>query len=416
MSIGRDYLYSVVKYGGIEDFRITPKTMYSGEAELELYTIIESMTNDKGLPSIEIVQKVTGFDGEVFKDLELLYKGLQVRKFSNTYADSIPKINALVNKGDTSTVATELQSLSETLLRQTEKPKAKDLGQLFKELDGRLVQRRLLHGVVGVPTPWPTLTKAIHGWRKANTYILAARPKIGKTQALVLSALEALSLGYKVLFVSMEMSEEEIMDRATSILLKIPATSLSMGRVSSFLNMRLQQLAEEGFTKNLKLVDGAFATTISDIEGLIAEELPDIVFIDGAYLINIPEMSREKQWERVAEIFKRIKMLAMRRLLPIVCSYQFNREAGKKGGDVENIQLSDALGQITSALIGLNQVAGNPMQRKMSLKANRHGPLAELLIAWNWSKNIFTELDSDSEIKESGFEYTERHNDEDAPD
>lgn len=408
MSIGRDYLYSVVKLGVYDALTAIPKTMYVGTAEIELYQQIKDLCNgSEKLPSLGLLLGITQFEGEIFDDLAVLETGVRQRNMELTYTLKIPQISNLVSVGKYSQAASALSGLSESILNQSSKQKAKDLGTLMRELDDRLTERRSLHGVIGIETPWPSLTTAIHGWRKSNTYILAARPKVGKTQALVVSALHSLNLGHKVLFVSMEMSEEEITDRTIAQLLNLSTTNIARGAVSSFLNLRLQELSTKDFTKNFKLVDGAFATTVSDIEALILEEQPDIVFIDGAYLVTIPEMAKEKQWERVAEIFKRIKLLAMRKQIPIVCSYQFNREAGKKGGDVENLQLSDALGQISSALVGMNFVAGNPLQRKMALRSNRHGPLVEVLISWNWIRNNFTELDSDNETIESGFTYEE---------
>lgn len=69
----------------------------------------------------------------------------------------------------------------------------------------------------GIPTGIDSLDKVITGWRKGLLYIFAAPSGWGKTAWFLSVALKALLAGRRVLFISTEMPERDILDRLLCI-------------------------------------------------------------------------------------------------------------------------------------------------------------------------------------------------------
>ncbi|RAV24509.1 hypothetical protein DQE84_15265, partial [Staphylococcus warneri] len=78
------------------------------------------------------------------------------------------------------------------------------------------------------------------------------------------------------------------------------------------------------------IAGGDIASTVEDIWKVVMQVNPDFVLVDGAYLLSHPN-PRLGKYERVAENARALKqMIAMDHNIPVVASWQFNRQASKK--------------------------------------------------------------------------------------
>lgn len=93
---------------------------------------------------------------------------------------------------------------------------------------------------------------------------------------------------------------------------------------------------------------------VSVLESLIYQYSPDIVVVDGVYLMGGGGRG-EAMWERVTGISRELKQLAMTAQLPIIGVHQASRAAIGKRVDVENASYSDAIGQDADLVLGMNQ-------------------------------------------------------------
>jgi len=99
------------------------------------------------------------------------------------------------------------------------------------------------------------------------------------------------------------------------------------------------------------------AFTTAEVANYINEYKPDIVLIDGVYLMN--EGKRPvTTWEDVAAVSRGLKRLARKTMLPFIGVIQANRDA--EGGRVGrgNLAHSDAMLQDADTVIGLNKQQG----------------------------------------------------------
>jgi replicative DNA helicase len=188
----------------------------------------------------------------------------------------------------------------------------------------------------------------------------------------------------------MELAKMEVTDRLVSMLTGESSNRVIRGELDSETRSLLRTINSEDST--FWIQEGLFRFNTLSLDRLVSKLDPEIVFIDGAYLMRPSGYSnRWAKWEIAGETAVQLKNIAMSRKVPIVCTYQFNRAAGKKdAGDVENIQLSDEIGQLISGMIGIYKLDNR--RRKLSLKANRNGPVGEVEIWFDWERARFNEI------------------------
>jgi len=168
---------------------------------------------------------------------------------------------------------------------------------------------------------------------------------VHNTWTLILMALTAWKAGHKVLFATTEMSQDTLMQRFLAVHLRLPYRMLRQGKLPMVDEVRFENsLNELQASEGLYIIGGHFDFRVESVDAAIEECRPDLVILDGAYLLKVPGKTRT---ERMAEAFNELKRLAMSHEVPLVTTTQFNREA-KKGkaqtSVLENIGLSDVGG------------------------------------------------------------------------
>jgi replicative DNA helicase len=223
--------------------------------------------------------------------------------------------------------------------------------------------RQLAYKIGGIPFGFASLDKQSDGSHPGDLNVIVGRPGTGKTYLMCRMALAAHWAGYSVLFVSFEMSLLRISQRFFSLMSGVPVKRLQHGRLSYFgrelllnvLNGEVTGPRRRGMdpATPFHLVKGSFVSTVGDLQTLILHTNPDIVFVDGAYLLQTPD-ARQSRSDRVTTTVEQLKALSQMRDLPVIASYQFNREATKKTkAGIEHIYMSDAIGQLSSVVLGI---------------------------------------------------------------
>jgi len=141
------------------------------------------------------------------------------------------------------------------------------------------------------------------------------------------------------------------------------------------------------------MIGGGFDVDFRSIEAAIDECKPDIVFVDGLYLVK---GRGEDRYEEASNAIHDMKRLAKRTGLPFVLSTQFNRTVKQKAttGSLENISLSDVVGWDADWALGMFQDDDLRTSRRMkmvTLKA-REGDPVEFEANWDWNAQDFTEV------------------------
>ncbi len=185
----------------------------------------------------------------------------------------------------------------------------------------------------GVPTGFRDLDGKLAGMQNSNLLILAARPGVGKTSfALNVAQFVAVKAGMPVGIFSLEMSQEELVDRLLVAQADIDAWKLKTGR-----------LDERDFDK-LSLAMGELAEApifIDDTPGISISEMRTkarrlqvehgLKFLIVDYLQLIKGRNLDNRVQEVSEISQNLKNLARELKIPVLAISQLNRSVESRG-------------------------------------------------------------------------------------
>lgn len=219
------------------------------------------------------------------------------------------------------------------------------------------------HGITGLPWPWQPLNEATQGMQPGEFILVYGRPKSMKTWiALYVVTLLNMYANARVLIYSLEMNPKIILRRVSAIRSVVNYKSLLAGKLQPadfqrfFLNLaRLKEEAKltvmDGPRNPAMLVTGGGGNNgMSFLHSKIREFKPDIILIDGLYLMNDDRQNKRTiDWKAIAHISQDTKITAREFNIPILATAQASRKADKdvKNADVSEIAYSDALGQDT---------------------------------------------------------------------
>lgn len=242
----------------------------------------------------------------------------------------------------------------------------------------------------GLKFGWETFDKMSGGLAGGDVVSIVGRPGMGKTYMELYAMLHAWGQGLTTLFVSMEMKVTPIAQRLAAMYTNTSIAELKSGMVASKKHdsMRACLLGMQG-QHGMWVADGALSAKVTDVQMLCAQLQPDVLFIDGAYLLRC-ENPRLQRHDRINTNVEDIKMLLAEQLdIPVVQSFQFNREmVGKSVEDVDlaHIAGSDAIGQLSSVVLGLFEEDSieTATQRKIRVLKGRNGEQGEFSINWRF--------------------------------
>lgn len=233
-----------------------------------------------------------------------------------------------------------------------------------------------------------------------NTHcFVAAGFVVHNTWTLVALAEHFFRKGNRVLLASMEMPISKIARRLDTVYTKLPFGDFKKGLLDNAMEVKyIQSLAEwKGSDQTPLWICGkGRIRTPQDLELLIEELKPDIVLIDGVYLMRVAGMrSGGSKWEKVSMIADELQDLAQRKLVPIMATTQFNRSVTKKKVDAgsEDIGYSYELAQNADGLIGLFQTdeMRNSKEMLVKLMEHREGEPVTIFIHWDFTQADFSQ-------------------------
>lgn len=255
----------------------------------------------------------------------------------------------------------------------------------------------------GLRTGWPTLDNMVDGVTGGDVVTIVGRPGKGKTYAMLYNAENAWDKQDKnVMFVTMEMKPLPIAQRLAAINTKKPITQLKKGELSTAaekdLIKKLNDYSEHG---RFWIVDGGLTATVQDIILLARQLKPQVVYVDGAYLVKGDD-PRAQRWDRTTAVLERMKGdLAEALDIPAEISFQFNRQGAKKDAGLEHIAYADAVGQLSSVVLGLGlsdkeDSVESINKRRIEILKGRNGEMGGFDIHWRFDQGPnfmdFTEI------------------------
>ena len=273
---------------------------------------------------------------------------------------------------------------------------------LIKTTDERWEEYQALKlnpGLLGYPTGFPTIDSVTNGLQKGQLLVLTAPPKTGKSTLLMQIAHNVHKSGAVPLFQSFEMSNTEQQKRYDVMRAQVSHQRLITGTLTPEEEARYKSALDDmsGDKHNFWLVDAVNGATVSAIASKVQTLQPDIIFIDGVYLM-IDEQSGESNTPlAITNITRSLKRLAQRFEKPVFITTQsltWKMRKGKVTSD--SIGYSSSFFQDADVLFGLEREDENIDDTRIFkvMNARNSGPV-ETSLLWTFDTGQFRELTGD---------------------
>ena len=261
----------------------------------------------------------------------------------------------------------------------------------------------------GVPTGFKDLDNLIAGWQKSDLVILAARPAMGKTVlALNFAHKVATKSEMPVLFFSLEMSKEQLVDRMLSMDSGVNAWNIRTGNLSNDdwekLSESMGRLAEAPI-----YVDDTPGITISDLRTKARREQHQrqlgLIIVD--YLQLMSGGSRfggdSNRVQEISEISRGLKSVARELSVPIIALSQLSRSVESRSPQIPqlaDLRESGSIEQDADMVMFIYrdeyynpETTEKPNVADILIKKHRNGPTGNVELYFNAEQQLFKTLD-----------------------
>lgn len=324
--------------------------LYEQHKPIDLLTLSSSLKDNDDLQSIggasyltELTNAVpTAAHGEHYADI-VAEKSMR-RKLIKASED-IVKLS--FHQGD-GTVAEILEEAEKRIFAVSQRTTRQDLvsiEQILAEGFDRLDELHKNKGKLrGIKTGWKDLDNKTAGLQRSDLFILAARPAMGKT-TFVLNLAQNVAVQEKqaVLFFSLEMSKDQLVDRMLSAQSGVDAWNIRTGNLSDDdfekLGSSMGELSEAPI-----YIDDTPGITVMEMRTKARREAQKhplgLIIIDYLQLMSGSRAGGEfNRVQEVSEISRGLKLIAREMNVPVIALSQLSRSVESRSPQIP--QLSD---------------------------------------------------------------------------
>lgn len=280
------------------------------------------------------------------------------------------------------------------------------LGDSFDRLDDL---HRNKGGIRGIPTGLKDVDKLLAGLQRSDLVVVAARPSMGKTALMLNMALNIATDNKNgaVLYFSLEMSKEQLVDRLLAAEAGVDAWKLRTGdglndKDFERLSAAMGELAEAPI-----FIDDTSGITVSDLRTkarrLHHRHPLAAIFVDYLQLMSGGSRfaATANRVQEISEISRSLKILARELNVPIVAASQLSRSVESRNPPIPqlaDLRESGSIEQdadIVAFIYRQNYYDENadPNITELHIKKHRNGPIGNLKIFFDRDKQKFRDLD-----------------------
>ena len=243
--------------------------------------------------------------------------------------------------------------------------------------------------VTGLSTGFRKLNNDTSGFQPSDLILLAARPSMGKTAlALTIAAHMAFKDDRAVVFFSLEMPKEQMMNRLFSIVSHVDLQKIRTGALS---DTDWSQLVESAniIGSSKMIIDDTSGLTVAQMRSKArkykAEHGLDIIFIDYLQLMSGRGRGSDSRQQEISDISRGLKALARELNVPVVALSQLSRKVEERQDHkpmLSDLRESGAIEQDADVVMFIYREAYyNKNQQdatnitELSIAKQRNGPL-----------------------------------------
>jgi replicative DNA helicase len=257
-------------------------------------------------------------------------------------------------------------------------------------------------GTIGVPTGMRDLDDAIGGLHRSDLIVLAGRPKMGKSAAVLTMALNAARRGHRVGVVSAEMAALQLGLRAAAGVSGVSMVKLRNGRLGDADYPALTGAQGQLAKLPINMIDPAACTPADIVRQAHAWEARGMELLMVDYLGRLkPDRDTGSRTRDVGEMVRSMKELAKSLNIPVVLLSQLNRDLESrpdKRPHMADLRDSGEIEQEADVILFLYRDCvydsdADPKRGEIIIGANRHGPIGVLPMGFDAERMLWCDPD-----------------------
>jgi len=285
------------------------------------------------------------------------------------------------------------------------------LGEAWERLDKLHKSKDELRGV---PTGFRDLDAKLSGLQKSDLIILAARPSMGKTSlALDIARQAAIKHNIPVAIFSLEMSNQQLVDRMIAAESSVDAWKLRTGKLT--LESEFDRIRDSlgTLSKAPIFVDDQPANNIMKMRGVVRrlknEKGIGLVVVDYLQLMApVQSKNNDNLVQQITEISRSLKHLAREFDVPVLALSQLSRAVEQRGGRPRLSDLRDS-GSIEQDADVVMFIHSEDRYKDENEKTNiteiliekhRNGPTGRVELFFDKSKSTFLNMDKNADFRD----------------
>lgn len=320
-----------------------------------------------------------------------------------------------IAKGETEfvDVLTKAQEAVFAIARDRIKSGAVSVGELLEHEWDRLTKlAESGAGIIGVPTGYVDLDRMIGGLEDDDLIIFAGRPSMGKTALAQNIAVNFALAGRGVLFFSLEMSKEQLMERLLALVAGVDAQRLHRGILNEAEMARISQASGPIHSAPLYIDDDPSLDELMLLTKARKESVQhsiQLVIVDYLQLMEGTAGTRENRTQEVSGISRALKRLARQLGVPVIAISQLSRKVEERPDKKPMLSDLRESGQIEADADIVLLLWREDYYREVSTKKQniceinvakqRRGPTGTISLHFNRSLTKFADLSDRGEYE-----------------
>jgi replicative DNA helicase len=321
----RHYLPQINKNWFTEDFsrRIVDAMthLYYDNQPVDLVTLSKHFTKKEVIEIIKIQQEASG--------LTNIKKHLQTLEYNYIKRTLVDRLSHLNLSKELDEMVKDLQSiLDETTFSTHKEPDS--IVKVTNKVVDQIVENSIKGGALtGKQTGWRYLDKYIGGYNEGDLIVVAGRPGMGKTAIALTLTKDFAKYNHKALFLSLEMSNEQLAKRYLSLIGNIENWKIRNGRLEQ---IEIDKVINTANNQTIEFyIDDDVDTSIAQIKAKAklhkSRKGLDLLVIDYIQLIKGTKANREQE---IAEISRGLKLLAKELKITVIVLAQLSRKSEER--------------------------------------------------------------------------------------
>jgi replicative DNA helicase len=303
---------------------------------------------------------------------------------------------------------TRLFEVSQRHVRQDVTSLESILGESFDRLDDL---HRNKGGISGIPTGLRDLDKLLAGLQRSDLIVIAARPSMGKTAIMLNMALDIATKAKQgsVLYFSLEMSKEQLVDRLLAAEARVDAWKLRTGEGLTDEDFERLSAAMGELAEAPIFIDDTSGITVSDLRTkarrLHHQHPLAAIMVDYLQLMSGGSRyaNSANRVQEISEISRSLKILARELNVPVVAASQLSRSVESRSPQIPQLADLRESGSIEQdadivAFLYREEYYNPDTDRKnitdILVKKHRNGPVKNIDVYFDRDKQRFRDLDT----------------------